>query len=183
MSKSHVAILSLSALAALSSCVGFPERAVDPILAIEEARSTPLRVKVDLARGRRWELGWGAVAVYDAATNRPIRRIPLEGANLTSARGACLPDLVLDRAGAALVSSNLQPVLWRVSPERFEVERFDLGLEHDRGRDVGFSSLTWSPDRKSLLALDASTRTPWRIDMAALKASRVDAGAAAAGSC
>jgi hypothetical protein len=182
MTKSHVAILSLSAIAALSSCVSLQERSPEAVVQAAQP-ATPIAVKLDLARGRRWELGWGAVAVYDAATNRPIRRIVLEGANLTSARGSCLPDLVLDRSGALLVSSNVQPVLWRVSPERFEVERFELRLEGDRGQDVGFSNLTWSGDRNALYALAASTRTPWHIDLTAMKASRRVEGNVAAGTC
>jgi hypothetical protein len=175
MLKSQVAILSISAVAILSSCVGFPERAVEPEAQAVERPGAPLRTGNDLARGRRWELDWGAVSVYDAATNRPVRRVALEGASLAHARGACRPDMLLDRTGALLVSSNSQPVLWRVSPERFEVERFEIRLDDERGRDVGFGGLAWSADGWTLYALDASTRTQWRIDLSSLRAVRVEA--------
>ena len=171
MSKSPIAILSVSAIAALASCVGIPERAVEPVAGVEEASGTSVRTRQDLARGRRWELGWDAVAAYDAATNRPVRRVALEGASLTPARGACRPDMLLDRSGALLVSSNAQPVLWRVSPERFEVERFEIRLEGDRARDVGFSALAWAVDGRTLYARDASTGRAWHIDLASLTAA------------
>ena len=170
MSKSHIAILSLSAIAALTSCVGIPERAIQPSAHAEGLSDSSLATRLDLARGRRWELGWGAVAAYDTATNRPIRRVALEGASLTPARGACRPDMLLDRSGALLVSSNAQPVVWRVSPERFEVERFEIRLDDERGRDVGFSALAWAVDGRTLYARDASTGTAWHIDLASLKA-------------
>ena len=179
MLKSPVAILSISALAILSSCVGSPERAVEPVAHAVEPAVALLRSGRDLARGRRWELGWDAVVAYDAATNRPIRRVALEGASLTQARGACSPDMLLERSGALLVSSNSQPVLWRVSPERFEVERFEIRLDDAHGRDIGFSGLAWSRDGRTLYAMDASTRAPWRIDLASLSASRVEAAVAA----
>ena len=179
MSKSHVAIVSLSAIAVLSSCVGISERAVEAPAHAVNLEDAALRTANDLSRGRRWELGWDAVVAYDAATNRPIRRVALEGASLTHARRACSPDLLLDRSGALLVSSNSQPVLWRISPERFEVERYEIRLDDERGRDVGFSGLAWSRDGRTLHALDASTRKPWRIDLAALQAVRVDVAIAA----
>ena len=183
MSKSHIAILSISAIAVLTSCVGISERVAEPVVQFDDISASSLRATHDLARGRRWELGWGTVAAYDAATNRPVRRVALEGASLTSARGACRPDMLLERSGALLVSSNTQPVLWRVSPERFEVERFDIRLEDGRGRDVGFSSLAWAADGRTLHALDSSTGTPWHIDLVALKARRVEAGAKLSNAC
>ena len=173
--KSQAAILSVSAIAILSSCVGFPERAAQLVVQAVEPPGASLRTGNDLARRTPMELGWGAVAVYDAATNRPIRRVALEGASLANVRGVCSPDMLLDRSGALLVSSNSQPVLWRVSPERFEVERFEIRLDDDRGRDVGFGALAWSADGRTLYALDASTRTPWRIDLASLRGVRVEA--------
>jgi hypothetical protein len=184
MSKSHIAVLSLTVMAALTSCVGISERTVEEVAhAAPDHAAASVLARMDLARGRRWELGWGAVAAYDVSTNRPIRRIALEGAPSTEARGTCRPDMVLDRTGALLVSSNTQPVLWRVSPERFEVERFEIRLEDERGRDVGFSGLAWAADGRSLYALDSSTRTPWKIDLVELKARRVGVAGEAPHAC
>ena len=173
MLNGHVAILSLSALAILGSYAALPQQAALPEVEAADLPGPSLRTASDVARGRRWELQWDAVVVYDAVTNRPIRRMALEGAGLTHARGVCRPDMLLDRSGAVLVSSNSEPVLWRVSLERF-VERFEVRVDDDHGRDMGFSALEWSPDGRTIEALDASTRSPWRIDLASLEATRVE---------
>ena len=173
MLNSQVAILSLSAVAILASSMALPDSAAEPVAQVEDLAGTTLRTASDLARGRRWELRWDAVVTYDAVTNRPIRRVALEGAGLTHARGVCRPDMLLDRFGAVLVSSNVAPVLWRVSAER-SVERFEIQVDDEHGRDVGFTMLAWSSDGRTLDAVDAFTGAPWKIDLASRSAARVE---------
>jgi len=138
-----------------------------PLLASE-----PLGVREDLARGMRWELGWGSVTAYDIASGQRLRVIALTGANLSGARESCVPDMLLGRTGTLIVSSNAQPVLWRISPSRFEVERLDIAVDSDGDKDFGFTSLRWGENEKVIYA-GASTGTAWRIDLASGTARKV----------
>ena len=168
MSKSHAAILILSAIVTLAACVESREPVAEFLAKAEEAASPMLRVREDLARGTRWELAWGTVYVYDIATGQLIRSVSLQGANLSASRDTRLPDMLLSRSGAMIVSSNAQPSLWRISPERFDVE-----VDRDHDKDFGFSDLAWSADGRELHAVSAATGSAWRIDLARGKATKV----------
>lgn len=183
MSKSRVAMLLLPAAIALAACVESREPVADVSASSEKVVRPILRVKEDLARGRRWELGWGTLAAYDIATDQLVRSVTLEGANLTGAREACLPDMLLSRSGAVIVSSNAQPSLWRIDPERFEIERYDVEVDGDLDKDFGFSGLAWSADERVLFAVGAPTGTRWRIDLASAKGSKVELSAPIRGDC
>ena len=137
--------------------------------------SQPLGLREDRARGMRWELSWGSVAAYDIASGTRLRVVPLEGANQSGAIESCVPDMLLGRTGALIVSSNAQPVLWRVSPARFEVERLDIELDSDGDKDFGFTSLAWGENERVLYA-GANTGTVWRIDLATATGRKVATG-------
>ncbi|QJR11245.1 hypothetical protein DSM104443_02318 [Usitatibacter rugosus] len=132
-----------------------------PLLASEQ----PIAVREDLARGMRWELRWGSVTAYDIASGQRLRVVALTGASLSGAHESCLPDMLLGRTGTLIVSSNAQPVLWRISPSRFEVERLEIAVDSDAEKDFGFTSLRWGENEKVIYA-GASTGTTWRIDLA-----------------
>ena len=168
MSKSHVALLVFTA--ALAACVQSREPVAEATTAKEDADRPVLRVQVDRARGTRWELGWGTASAYDIATGQLLRNVSLEGANLSGARDVALPDMVLTRFGAVIVSSNAQPSIWRISPSRFEVERFDLEVDSDHDKDFGFTALTWSAGERELFGVSTATGSLWRIDLATSKA-------------
>ena len=57
MSKSHAAIIILSATVTLAACVESREPVAEPSAHSEKAVREALRVQVDRARGTRWELG------------------------------------------------------------------------------------------------------------------------------
>ncbi len=173
MSKCHAAIFILSATVTLAACVESRDPVTEPRAKAEEAASPMLRVKEDLARGRRWELGWGTVHVYDIATGLLVQSISLQGANLSASRDTRLPDMLLTPSGAMIISSNAQPSLWRISPERFEVERFDVEVDRDNDKDFGFSDLAWTAGGRELHAVSAATGSAWRIDLARGKATKV----------
>jgi hypothetical protein len=161
--------------------VGAVEPQADPVpvpVALAAAERAPLRVALDLARGRRWELGWDALVAYDLATGEIIRTVRLPGATFSAARGACLPDMLLGRSGAVLVSSNAQPRLWRVNPARFEVEIIDIVPADDQDKDFGFSRLAWGANESTLQAVNTPLGTAWKIDLGTLAAKRLDASAA-----
>ena len=81
--------------------------------------STVLRLRVDSRRERLWILKIGGVHVFDLAKNRLIRSIALPNWYHTDDGSNCLPDLQLDQHGAAFVSDNVQPKLWRIDAEDF----------------------------------------------------------------
>ena len=121
MSKSIAAILVVPAAIALAGALAPEAQSGEAPQPRAVVSAQPVRALMDLARGRRWELEWGAVSVYDAASDELLRRVQLPGATFAAARDSCPPDIVLSRNGALVVSSNAQPRFWRISPERFEV--------------------------------------------------------------
>jgi hypothetical protein len=181
MSKSRVARFILSASFILSACVE-PQGAAAPVESTVEA-GAPLGVVIDLARARRWELGWSSVSAYDLATGRRIRTVPLPRMISSAAAASCLPEMILARSGALIVASNIQPVLWRVSPSRFEVERIEIQLDTDTDQDIGFTRLAWSAGESALHAVSAPTGTLWRIDVAGGKGEKMGQAEALRGKC
>jgi hypothetical protein len=130
-----------------------------------------LRVRTDASRGRLWVLGPDDLRVYDSAGKRLIRKIELPGWSV--ARFICNPDLALDRAGGAVVSSNVQSRFWRVNGDTFEVKEEVITLREREGWDVGFGALAFAPDG-SLLALAANAGSLWKINGPGAHASLIE---------
>jgi len=164
MTKCQLRLSALLIALALAGCMETSERVIESEVPAV-ARITPLRTATDLARGVRWELWWGSVAVYDVASGRLIRTIPLPGATLSGAAGSRRPDMVLDRTGALIVSSNITTRMWRIGPARFEIEVFDIEPDRDADKDFGFTSLAWSANGRELYAASAIGEALWRIDL------------------
>lgn len=120
------------------------------------------RIRRDAARNRVWLLGLDNVRVYDGQSKRLIRTIALPSWSV--ARLACDPDLVLDRSGSAIVSSNVQSRLWRVDADSFEVKEHPITLQGRERWDVGFAALAIGADG-TLLALTSVSKSLWRIDL------------------
>jgi hypothetical protein len=76
-----------------------------------------------------------------------------------------MPDMVLDRTGSAYISSNVQPKLWRIDADSFQVSELDIRLQGRENWDVGFGALAFAADG-SLLALTSMGRWFWKIDVA-----------------
>jgi hypothetical protein len=143
----------------ISGCDGSVRREGPPKAELEV-------VRVDLAHNRRWVLGKDALTVYDHMNGRRLRHIPNE---------VCAPDMVLDASGAAFVSSNVVPVLWRIDPQRFQVIRIALQLDADSDKEVGFTGLSLGADG-SFTAAGATFPSLWRIDLGAGRASKIAGG-------
>lgn len=123
-----------------------------------------LQSVADPAHGRRWELDWDAVYVYDAASGNLVRRIKLPGVIFSGAPDAGSPALLLTSSGGAIVSSNACPRLWRIGPTYFEVEPLDLAV--DTVKDFGFTTLAWADENRGVLhATATSSAGTWRIDL------------------
>lgn len=168
MSKQSKLFTIAAALAAtnlLSACDGSVRREgrVEPLLQV---------VRTDAARNRLWVLDQEALTLYDNLNGRRLRRVALPDWVLAGAGDACAPDVVLDRAGGVLVSSNVMPVLWRVDAQSFEVTRIELALDSDTDKDVGFTGLSFAGDGV-LIAAGATFGSLWRIDLDNASAGKV----------
>lgn len=160
---------------ALSACDGSVRREGPPEVGFEI-------VRVDTAHNRRWVLREDALTVYDALNRRRLRRIVLPDWVLAGPPYGCPPDLVLDAKGAAFVSSNVQPVLWRVDPQGFRPTRMDIALDADTDKDVGFTGFSLASDG-ALIATGATFPSLWRIDLASGRATKLASFPAAPAAC
>ena len=178
MSRLHASIVInvFSALAA-AGCIQSPHQ--DPVTVESQA----LRVRQDSTYGRRWELEWNAALAYDSETGTLIRRVPLADATQSGARGTCNPDLIVGRTGAVFVSSNAEPVLWRIDPASFEVRRYDIVPNAEQQKDFGFSALAWDVEDRVIYARGSTTGTLWRIYLDSGVATKVAAAPKAGNTC
>jgi hypothetical protein len=175
MSKLYAAAILIPAAIAFAGPFE-AEPATADFAPIERADvAPPFCVVTDLARGRRWDLGWDGARAYELATGRLIRHVRLPGAMLSGARESGLPDMLLDRLGGLIVSSNAQPRLWRISPARFEVEVYELDLASDKDKDFGFHNLVLGANDATLYAMSSPGGSAWKIDLAAGRARRIEA--------
>lgn len=139
-------------------------------------------VRTDAARNRLWVLDQDSLTVYDGTNRRRLRRLILPDWVLAGPRDSCPPGLVLDSSGAAFVSSNVLPVLWRVGPQKFQLTRIDLALDADNDKEVGFTGLSFAGDG-TLLAAGATFGSRWRIDLRAATASKLASYPSSAAVC
>ena len=140
-----------------------------------------LRIKLDAMRDRLWLLDRGHVYIYQVATWRFVRQVALPG--WTLALDNCLPDMAVDRSGAAFISSNVVPMLWRIDPDTFEVTVYVIELDAGQDKDSGISAITFSTDDGTLFAASASIGYLWRIDTATRMAHKVQLTYPVKGAC
>jgi hypothetical protein len=130
-----------------------------------------LRVKTDTARNRLWVLGVDGVRVYDSTTRVLVRAIALP--NWSVSKYECAPDLVLDSSGSALVSSNVQPTLWRIQGASFEVTEHAISLVGKERWDIGFGPLAFGANGY-VYGLTSNGISLWKIDLPGAKASMME---------
>jgi len=102
------------------------------------AWAEPLRTVHDAARNRLWVLEADGVYLHEAANKT---RFELPGWIYATEPYACSPDLAVDAQGAAVVTSNIAPVVWRIEPAKLQVTKHELTLDADADKDVGFTGL------------------------------------------
>jgi hypothetical protein len=161
-------LMVAAVLLAAAGCGNEVNRAVSAEVRVEQGA---LRARADAKRDRLWVLGLDDLRVYDSAGKRLIRKIELPGWSV--ARFICNPDLALDRAGGAVISSNVQSRFWRVNGDTFEVKEEVILLREREGWDMGFGALAFAPDG-SLLALAANAGSLWKINGSGSHASLVE---------
>jgi len=131
------------------------------LLAANALAAEPLRTVHDASRNRVWVLERDALYLHQEAQKQ---RYELPGWIYASEPYACSPDVAIDAQGAAVVSSNVVPVLWRVEPAKGQVTRHELALDADSDKDVGFSGLAYVPEQGVFFAVSATYGSLWRID-------------------
>ena len=152
----------MMALSAMTGCGGNEQSARSPAPEYGYDAREALRVKSDAARSRQWVLTPDGVRVYDTRTKALLREIALPGWSI--ARILCYPDLALDRAGSAYVSSNIEPKLWRIDGESFDLTVREIRLNEREQWDVGFGALAFSAEG-TLFATTYRGGTLWRVDV------------------
>lgn len=139
-----------------------------------------LRVKTDMARNRLWVLGLQQVFVYDINAQQLIRRVALPAWSVAGIK--CPPDMILDRSGSALISSNAEPRLWKIDADNFSIKEQAIRLLGREGWETGFGALAFAADG-TLFALTSFTGSLWRIELAKSSANEVEMPERLANTC
>lgn len=142
-----------------------------------------LRIQVDARRSRAWVLNNDAVYLYDVPTGRLIRRIELPDWSFVGEVYSCAPDLALAPSGAALVTSNVMPVIWEINPDNMTVRQHKLSPDADNDKDVGFTGLAFGQGGRDLFGVSSLLGSAWRIDLAAGKAHKLRLSEPIRGAC
>lgn len=140
----------------------------------------PLRTVQDASRNRVWELERDAIYLHDGAQKK---RFELPDWVYVTDAYACAPALAVDAQGAAVVTSNVVPVVWRVDPTKAQVTRHELVLDTDADKDVGFTGLAYAPDQGAFFAVSATYGTLWRIDPLLRRAQKIPVSAPLVDAC
>lgn len=130
------------------------------------ATAQPLRTVQDPVRNHAWRLERDAVYLDQ-------RRIDLPGWMHVDGGYACRPDLAIDGQGAAIVTSNVAPIVWRIDPRTYRVSQHELVLDADSSKDVGFTGLTYAADQGVFFAVSETYGTLWRIDPLLRRAQQI----------
>ncbi len=175
----------LFAAGALAGCAksGTPaQNAATPVAHYGMIERDALRIRHDTQRHQLWVLAPDEVRVYNTAKKRKrlIRRVALP--NWSVAYFLCDPDMVLDSAGTAVLSSNVSPRLWLIDGVRFEVTERDIHLHGKAQWDTGFRALTFVADG-TLIAWTSGGESLWKIDLATANARPIDVDNPPANTC
>jgi len=142
-----------------------------------------IRVQVDKGRNRVWVLGLNGVYIYDKPTGKLVRHVELPNWMAVRRTIACAPDLVLAPTGAALVTSNIQPIIWEIDEVNMAVRQHKLAIATDTDKDFGFTALTFDREGRELLGLSSFLGAVWRIDLATNKAQKLQSPKPVRGDC
>ena len=129
-----------------------------------------MRSQADTARHRVWAITAEGASVHEAASPEGVD-IALPGWQWVGGPYACPPALALAPDGAALVTSNVVPVVWRIDPVTLAVTVHRLALNADTDKDIGFSALVYSARHAAYFAMSDVHGSLWQID-AQLKSAR-----------
>ena len=153
----------------------------DDILNKHQGRGrSALRARVDVRRHRLWVLDLDHVYLYDTRKRQLVHQFRLP--NWSVANFICPPDLVVDHAGIALVSNNVQPRLLRIDAATMRQQEYRLTLVSSKQWETGFGALAFGADG-TLFALSALTGALFKIDLATAKAQQIPLTESVTGAC
>lgn len=141
------------------------------------------RHRVDQSRNRVWFLTRTDVRLYDFGTPEKIRRFELPDWINLDEDYSCMPDLIVGPDGAAVISSNVVPWLWRIDADTLEISRHELTLDADSGRELGFSGLAYSARWRAFIAVSHLHGSLWRIDPSLATAAKIQLSAPVPQAC
>ena len=127
---------------------------------------------VDAGRGRIWSLTREGLVLRDIASTEK-RSIALPGWIAAGTPFGFEPALVAGPGGDILVTSDVLPVIWRVDQRSLAVSVHALALDAHRDKDVGFTSLVYSPRLGAFVATSTVAGTRWRIDAGLTRAEQI----------
>lgn len=154
-----VSALLAAVIVSINACdAGTPQMQPAAVTAAPAVRYQP-----DPARHRVWALTAEGASVHEAASPDGVD-IALPGWQWVDAPYACLPALALAPDGAALITSNVVPTVWRIDPVTLAVSVHRLTLDADNDKDVGFAALVYSPRHATYFAVSDVHGSLWRID-------------------
>lgn len=190
--RSKIAALMLAGTMMGSGLAAEPELRVLSAASMQAMKAKGMQVDIqrgalrtvhDVTRNRVWVLRHDAVYLYDSITQARLGRIELRGWVYARDAYACAPDLAVDARGAAVISSNVIPTLWRVDADKAVVTVHELRLDADEGRDVGFTALRYAPGHDVFFAASPMHASLWRIDPLLRRAQKVELSAPVPDSC
>ena len=134
-------------------------------------------------RDLAWSFFENGVLVHNrAARGKPVA-VPLTGWHWAGMPFGCEPDLARGPAGEAVITSDVLPVLWRIDPVTFAVSVHPLTLDADVDKDVGFTSIVYSPEQNAYFAASGLHGSLWRIDRQLTRAQKIALSAPLPRSC
>jgi hypothetical protein len=141
-----------------------------------------LQFQKDPMRDRGWVLTRSGVFVFDFRSRQTTAHVPLPEWVWAGEAFSCLPDLALGPKGEALISSNVEPTLWRIDAVTLAVTRHPLVLDAHVTKDVGFTGLSFSQAQNAFYAV-SHFGALWRIDPLLRRAQEIELSTPIRGAC
>ena len=130
------------------------------------------RTLVDAGRARIWTLTRDGLFLQQIASTER-RAVALPGWVTAGLPFGGEPALALGPVGDVLVTSDVLPVVWRVDQRTLAVNVHPLALDAHQDKDVGFTSLAYSPRDGAFVATSRAPAARWRINAALTRAERI----------
>jgi hypothetical protein len=151
------------------------------VLVSGAANADSFRYRAQPERARVWVIDGNGLFLEERGSARRAVRLPEW--QFAAEPYACAPDIAIGPRGEAVVTSNVEPVLWRIDAQTLAVSVHRLQLDADMDKDVGFSSLLYSERNRAYFAVSQLTGSLWRIDPLLRRAQKIALSEPVYGAC